>query len=112
MSHHQSFRKRGARGTEPIPATRALLRILDRTVLIVGIIGPLMTVPQILKIFILQDATGVSVIFWGMCALLDIPWILYGLIHHERPILVTYTMWLVMNVIVFFGAIYFGAGVL
>lgn len=112
MSHHLSLRKRGARGLEPFPARSAWLRFLDRTVLVIGVIGPLMSIPQILKIYLLQDATGVSVIFWGACAILDIPWILYGFVHRERPIIVTYSMWLVMNIAVFTGAIHYGAGVL
>lgn len=110
MSHHLHLRKRGARGLEPFPARSSLLRLLDRIVLVVGVLGPLMTIPQILKIFLLQDAAGVSVISWGTFALFDIPWILYGLIHHDRPIFITYILWIFMNSIVVLGALMYGAG--
>ena len=109
--HHMHLRKRAHRKhLEPIPARSTWLRALDRIVLAAGVMGPLTTVPQILKIYILQDATGVSSTAWLLGALLDIPWIIYGFVHHERPIIVAYTMWLIMNSLVFIGAIIYGAG--
>lgn len=104
------LRKRKAHGLEPFPAKHPWLRLLDRVVLTVGVIGPLTSVPQILKIFILQDASGVSVLSWGIPALLDIPWIVYGIVHRERPIAISYTLWLLSNVLVVTGALMYGAG--
>lgn len=95
---------------EPFPARSAWKRALDHLVIAVGIIGPVATVPQILKIYLLQQAAGVSALSWGTWALLDIPWILYGMAHRERPIIMTYTLWLVVNAIVCAGAILYGAG--
>lgn len=71
-----------------------------------------MTIPQIVKIFAYQDAAGVSVISWATFAVFDIPWILYGLSHNDRPILITYTLWLIMNSIVVVGALMYGNGLL
>lgn len=101
---NEVFRKRNTHGHT------LFMRLLDKVVLTVGVIGPLMTIPQILKIYILQDATGVSVLSWGAYALLDIPWILYGLLHGVRPILVTYSLWVIMNCLVVSGALMYGAG--
>ena len=64
-----------------------------------------MTIPQIVVIYVGQDATGIAPISWLTWALLDIPWILYGLAHSERPIVITYTLWLVCNGLVFAGAL-------
>ncbi|RJR14119.1 hypothetical protein C4585_00795 [Candidatus Parcubacteria bacterium] len=108
---HLYFRKRISADTlEPFPAKDLRLIILDEIVLVVGVIGPLTTIPQILKIFILQDATGVSTLSWGLSALFDIPWIMYGIVHKERPITIAYTLWLIMNLAVFVGALVYGAG--
>ncbi|MEK7509932.1 MAG: PQ-loop domain-containing transporter [Patescibacteria group bacterium] len=110
--HHVHLRKRmHQKHLEPFPARTGWMRLLDKLVLAVGIIGPLTAVPQILKIYILQDATGVSVISWGVWILLDFPWIAYGVVHRERPIIVTYSLWFFMNVAVFVGAVTYGAGV-
>lgn len=69
-----------------------------------------MTIPQIVKIYLYQDAAGVSILSWGMFALLDTPWILYGLVHKELPIFINYSLWFVMNLIVCIGAIMYGVG--
>ncbi len=93
---------------EPFPARSVLLRLLDRVIYIVGIVGPLMTIPQLAKIFLLHDASGVSLYTWGGFTLLDIPWILYGVAHRERPIVMTYTLWFFFNGLVFLGALLYG----
>lgn len=108
---HLYFRKRiSDDNLEPFPAKELRFIVLDEIVLVVGVIGPLTTIPQILKIFLIQDATGVSTMAWGLSALFDIPWILYGLAHKERPITIAYIMWFVMNILVFIGALTYGAG--
>lgn len=102
---HLHLRKRVSAGLEPYPARSAWKRALDKSVYAAGVIGPIMTIPQIALIYIGQDATGVSPVSWFMWGLLDIPWILYGVAHRERPIVMTYTLWLVCNAVVFVGAI-------
>jgi uncharacterized protein with PQ loop repeat len=93
------------RALEPYPAKSAWKRALDKIVYGVGIVGPIMTIPQILLIYVGHDATGVAPVSWFMWGLLDIPWILYGIAHNERPIIMTYTLWLLCNAIVFVGAV-------
>ena len=68
-----------------------------------------MTIPQIIKIYAFQDAADISLVTWGMYVLLDIPWIVYGLAHRERLIVITYSLWVCMNSLVFFGALFYGA---
>ena len=94
---------------EPYPAHSLALRMLDSIIYLVGVIGPLFTLPQLYEIFVLHNASGVSPLTWGGYALLDIPWILYGIVHHERPITITYTLWLIFNGAVFVGAVIYGA---
>ena len=102
---HFHIRKRVSKSLEPYPARSAWKRALDKSVYAAGVIGPIMTIPQIALIYIGQDATGVSPVSWLMWGLLDIPWIMYGVVHRERPIVLTYTLWLVCNGVVFVGAI-------
>ena len=107
------MRKRvSSRNLEPYPARSPGLRFLDTVVIAAGIIGPLSTIPQILKIYLLKNATGVSAFSWGMWALLDIPWIMYGIMHRDRAIRTTYFMWFLANGVVFVGALLYGDGTL
>jgi uncharacterized protein with PQ loop repeat len=105
---HLHLRKRLSRALEPYPARSTLKRWLDRLVLCVGILGPLATVPQILKIYTLHSASGVSLLSWLMPAIFDIPWIIYGLVHRERPIAVTYSLWLIGNLTIAVGVLLYG----
>ena len=67
-----------------------------------------MSIPQIWLIYVGQDATGVSPISWFAWALFNVPWILYGLVHREPPIITTYTLWFFCNTLIGFGAILYG----
>lgn len=107
---HLQVRKRVSKNLEPVPARTFPKRFLDRVVLFVGILGPLTTIPQLVVIYTTHNATGVSALSWGLPALLDIPWILYGVIHRERPIIITYLLWFVANSAIFVGAIAYGSG--
>lgn len=106
VTHHVSRRKRAALAQYPHPHWWG--RLLDKAVLVAGIAGPLMVTPQILKIYGTQSAAGVSEISWFAFALLDIPFIMYGFVHRETPIIITYTLFFVMNIMVGVGAVLYG----
>jgi uncharacterized protein with PQ loop repeat len=76
------------------------MRVLNRATLAAGIIGPLTDIPQILKILSTQNATGVSALAWGATAILDIPFLIYGIVHKDKAISITYTLWLIGNILV------------
>ncbi|HUO50447.1 MAG TPA: PQ-loop domain-containing transporter [Candidatus Paceibacterota bacterium] len=102
--HHYHTRSR----KEPYPASRFGLRILDVTVYIAGIVGPLATIPQIVQIYTTHSAAGVSVATWVMYVLFDTPWIAYAVVHKERPLLLCYVLWVLCNALVAVGAIIYG----
>lgn len=108
--YHLLLRKRTSENIEPFPALTIAKRRLDRLVFAVGIAGPITAIPQMLKIYILHNANGVSPVSWGLPALLDIPWIAYGVVHRERAIAVSYTLWFVINAVICFGAVIYGSG--
>lgn len=88
------------------------MRILDFVVYVAGIVGPLATIPQIYKIYSTHDAMGVSLLTWSMYALFDIPWIIYAVVHKERPLIVCYSLWFAANAVVAIGAALYGGGAL
>lgn len=108
LHHHLHLRKRVSKELEPFPARTTQLRLLDVVVYIVGILGPLATIPQLFEIYTTENAAGVSALSWGLLALFNIPWILYGIAHREWPIVVTYILWLFFNALVFAGAVVYG----
>lgn len=107
--HHRHIRKR-SKSLEPFPARTAGMRLLDAVVTAVGVLGPILTLPQTFKIYIGHDASGVSLITWGAYVAFSLPWILYGYMHRERPIVITYILWLIVDSSVFIGALIYGGG--
>lgn len=107
--HHQHLRKRASGSAlKPYPHPDFWIRILDTLTTIAGIVGPIMTMPQIVQIFSTRDAVGVSTLSWLAFSVLDIPFIVYGLVHRDRTITATYIAWFIANAVVAFGAILYG----
>src|SRR4051812_48155970 len=105
VEYYVHRRKRREKNTEPFPSSKILIRWLDRIAIGAGILGPVMTAPQIYKIYYFQSAMGVSALSWIAFGLLDIPFILYGFVHKDRLILITYILWCTVNLTVALGAV-------
>lgn len=105
VRHHQSLRRRMYKNLEPFPHPAALKRFLDHIIFVVGFLGPAFTIPQLWLIYVDHNAAGVSVLSWGAYAAFNVVWILYGLVHKERAITFTYTLWLIVNSLVAIGAL-------
>jgi uncharacterized protein with PQ loop repeat len=102
LIHHRLHKKKQSAATITRPA--GWLLVLEKATIIAGVIGPTMVIPQIFKIYYLHNASGVSALSWFAFGVLDIPFLLYGAAHKDRPIMVTYTLWLIANFIVAAGA--------
>ncbi len=103
--HHQHIRKRIYKNLEQFPSPDSKKYFLDKLIYIVGVLGPLSTIPQIYTIFIEKNAAGVSVATWLIYFLFSVIWIVYGVVHKEKVIILTYSLWFVMNGLVALGAI-------
>ena len=106
--HHYHKRKRIHQRFEPIPHPVKWKRFLDKIIYAVGVAGPVITIPQIIKIWTEKDASGVSEIAWIGYTVLAMIWLLYGIAHKEKPIIVTYSVVIVANGIVSIGAVIYG----
>ncbi len=103
--HHIHKRKRFHEKLEEYPHENKWVRRLDTFLLFVAAIGPLMCLPQILKIYYYKNASGVSVLSFSLFAFFNIPWIVYGFVHKEKPIYVAYILWFITNITVVIGAL-------
>jgi uncharacterized protein with PQ loop repeat len=81
---------------------------LDKLLLVIAVVMPLMTLPQIYKILLFRDASGVSPLTWGLYFIFSIPWLAYGIVHQEKPIIITYSLWLILDAIVAVSALVLG----
>lgn len=72
---------------------------------IVGIVGPLVSIPQLIEVYGRHNVQGISVSTWIGYTVLTALWLFYGIVHRERPIITTQCLWLMVNVAVVIGAI-------
>lgn len=90
------------------PRQTPYLIFLDKLTFVVGVIGPFTVLPQIYSIFSTQSANGVSLVTWALIFIVTFPWILYGLAHKDKSIIVSFTLWEVMNLAVVIGVLLYG----
>lgn len=81
---------------------------LDKLTFVVGVIGPFTVLPQIYSIFSTKSAAGVSLATWLLIFIVTFPWILYGLAHKEKSIIVSFILWEVVNLLVVIGVLLYG----
>lgn len=68
----------------------------------------LMTVPQVLTIWVSQEAAGVSVVSWSAYLLSAILWFWYGLQKRDRNIYLPCVGWVGLDAAVIVGALVYG----
>lgn len=83
----------------------AYIVFLDKLTFVVGVIGPFTVLPQIYTIYSTKSAAGVSATTWALIFIVTFPWILYGMAHKEKNIIVSFILWEVMNATVVVGAL-------
>lgn len=106
--HHYHKRKRIHEKKEVYPHPNPTKRIVDVFVYITGIISPLAAIPQVTKIWLEQEAGGISIFMFATHIGTNLVWLWYGLLHKEKPIIILYSLWLVMNTLIVIGTILYG----
>lgn len=68
----------------------------------------LMTVPQVLTIWVGQQAAGVSVWSWSAYLVSAVLWFWFGIQKHDKNIYLPCVGWIAMNSAVIVGALVYG----
>lgn len=77
---------------------------IDRLVYVAVILGPVMTLPQVWNVWVAEQP-GVSVITWVAYSLIAVIWLLYGVRHREKPIIMLQLSWLLLDVLIVIGVL-------
>jgi uncharacterized protein with PQ loop repeat len=94
------MRPHPAMSHDGLPSERAMKQILGG----LSIFTLLMTVPQILAIWLTRQAAGVSLLSWSAYWLSALVWFFYGLQKRDRNIYLPCIGWLVLDGAVIAGA--------
>lgn len=95
-THHKDFRKLIEKN-----------RSLSRLTLILAVVSPLMTLPQIYEIWIKQRATGVSMLSWGFYVFSSSIWLLYAIKIKDRALYISSALWVIAQAIVVLGLVFY-----
>ncbi|MEK7447790.1 MAG: SemiSWEET family transporter [Patescibacteria group bacterium] len=84
---------------------KPFVRFIDKAVFIVAFVGPLTTAPQVFRIFQTHNAQDISITTWLLFMLVQGFWLLYGIAHRNKPIIISNCFWLFWQSLVIIGAI-------
>ena len=87
--HHFHIRKRIHQKHEKYPHPNKLKRFFDKLIYVAVIAGPIMSLPQLFRIWFTKSAIGVSFASWSSFAVLSLIWMSYGFLHKQKPIIYT-----------------------
>jgi uncharacterized protein with PQ loop repeat len=106
--HHLTVRKRIHVNHEIYPSKDKVKRVVDKIIYAVGIASVLISIPQLLEIWVGQNASGVSTTSWALWVLTDILWLTYGYLHKIKPIIIAYALAIITDILVVIGSIIYG----
>lgn len=64
---------------------------------VIALIGPLVTLPQLLEIWTKGQGSGVSTITWVGYLCLSVVWLFYGIFRKEKPIIIANSLYFIIN---------------
>ena len=79
--------------------------VLEKVLRVLSVFTLLMTVPQVLTIWIGRDAGGVSLLSWAAYLFAACLWFVYGLQKHDKTIYLACIGWIVLDAAVVAGVI-------
>jgi len=85
------------------------IKVLDKVTFAAGVVGPFTVLPQIYAIFSTHSAAGVSLVTWLAMFVVTFPWVLYGMAHKDRSIIVSFILWEVANATVVAGVLMYAS---
>ena len=89
--------RKHAKKLEPFPARSRFVRTMDYIMYAVALIAPLVLLPQVYIIYANKSVEGLFLPTWYISAAFNILWILYAIAHRATPIIVTNTLFFVLN---------------
>lgn len=87
--------------------TEKIKHMFDKFIAVIGLIGPIMTTPQIINVWVYHQVEGLAVASWGTYVMTSSFWLIYGILHKERAIILVNIAWILANVSVVSGILMF-----
>jgi uncharacterized protein with PQ loop repeat len=79
--------------------------LIDTLVNIAAVVHPLTALPQLITIYSSHVVTGISLWTWVGFLLIGLVFLIYGVVHHIKPIILTQILWFVVDLLVIIGIV-------
>lgn len=105
--HHIHKRKRIHSQKQTYPHPDKKIKFLDNLCLVFSVLMPATTIPQIWAIYMYQNVSGISLSMWVLYSIGVIPFLIYGIVHKEKPLIILNILWLIAQITVIVGILLF-----
>lgn len=75
----------------------------DHAMIVVGLVGPLALIPQVLTIWVDRGVAGLSLLTWALLTAVSFMWILYGVFRRSKALVVANILYTIFNFLVVLG---------
>jgi uncharacterized protein with PQ loop repeat len=83
-------------------------KFVNRATLVVALVEPLGTVPQIATIFRTRNAAGVSISTWLLFVLFSLTWLWFGVVERQKVVVISSIVLALTDGIVVVGGLLYG----
>lgn len=87
------------------PHSKTGMKIVDAGIYVVAFFSPIVTLPQVFQVWKSHASGDVSLITWGCYAAVSVLWVVYGLVHKEKPIVLSQILLLTTEMSIVIGVI-------
>lgn len=87
------------------PIHKKPVSTFEKFVLLIAIIEPLSTLPQIFDLYTSKDASSLSLLSWVLFAGASVVWLVYGLKIKSRPLIASSLLWITTELILMAGIV-------
>ena len=79
-------------------------KFIEKAAYVVALAGPLSSIPQMWEIWMDRNAAGVSFVTWTLFLVTSLVWLSYAIVQRDRPLIVSNSLWVVVEAIIMVGA--------
>jgi|TARA_B100002003_G_scaffold31051_2_gene26165 uncharacterized protein with PQ loop repeat len=91
-----------------VPSKAPHKRMIDQIIYLFAFTVPLVTLEQIWKIWVEKSASGVGLITWIVFTINAVVWLAYGIVHKEKPLIISSVLWIIVDIMVVIGVVLYG----
>lgn len=78
-------------------------KLFDTFIIATSVVTPILTLPQVWQIWSQHRAQDVSLTTWGAYLGGSLVWLIYGLLHKEKPMIISYGLLIIVNAAIVLG---------